>query len=111
VLTGKPRTGTPPDSPAASSHFDTFAGRQLTHRAHRIVEAAVRAGEGLAWSPLEVALAWVRDRPGVTAPIVGARTAEQLKAALTVEECELPVEIVTALDDVSGPDPVGTEVS
>jgi aryl-alcohol dehydrogenase-like predicted oxidoreductase len=111
VLTGKYRTGTPADSRAASSHFATFVGRHLTDRAHRIVEAVVRAGEGLAWSPLEVALAWVRDRPGVTAPIVGARTAEQLKAALTVEECELPVEIVTALDDVSGPDPVGTEVS
>jgi aryl-alcohol dehydrogenase-like predicted oxidoreductase len=53
----------------------------------------------------------VRDRPGVTAPIVGARTAEQLKAALSVEECELPAEIVTALDDVSGPELVGTEVS
>ena len=111
VLTGKYRTGTPADSRAASSHFATFVGRHLNDRAHRIVEAVVRAGEGLAWSPLEVALAWVRDRPGVTAPIVGARTAEQLKAALTVEECELPVEIVTALDDVSGPDPVGTEVS
>jgi aryl-alcohol dehydrogenase-like predicted oxidoreductase len=111
VLTGKYRTGTPADSRAASSHFANFVGRHLTDRAHRIVEAVVRAGEGLAWSPLEVALAWVRDRPGVTAPIVGARTAEQLKAALTVEECELPVEIVTALDDVSGPDPVGTEVS
>jgi aryl-alcohol dehydrogenase-like predicted oxidoreductase len=111
VLTGKYRTGTPADSRAASSHFATFVGRHMNDRAHRIVEAVVRAGEGLAWSPLEVALAWVRDRPGVTAPIVGARTAEQLKAALTVEECELPVEIVTALDDVSGPDPVGTEVS
>ena len=111
VLTGKYRTGTPADSRAASSHFATFVGRHLNDRAHRIVEAVVRAAEGLAWSPLEVALAWVRDRPGVTAPIVGARTAEQLKAALTVEECELPVEIVTALDDVSGPDPVGTEVS
>jgi aryl-alcohol dehydrogenase-like predicted oxidoreductase len=111
VLTGKYRTGTPADSRAASSHFATFVGRHLNDRAHRIVEAVVRAGEGLAWSPLEVALAWVRDRPGVTAPIVGARTAEQLKAALTVEECELPVEIVTALDDVSGPEPVGTEVS
>ena len=111
VLTGKYRTGTPADSRAASSHFATFVGRHLNDRAHRIVEAVVRAGEGLAWSPLEVALAWVRDRPGVTAPIVGARTAEQLKAALTVEECELPMEIVTALDDVSGPDQVGTEVS
>lgn len=111
VLTGKYRTGTPADSRAASSHFAGFVGRHLNERSHRIVEAVVRAGEGLDWSPLEVALAWVRDRPGVTAPIVGARTAAQLKAALTVEECELPAEIVKALDDVSQPDPLGTEVS
>jgi aryl-alcohol dehydrogenase-like predicted oxidoreductase len=111
VLTGKYRTGTPADSRAASPHFSGFVGRHLTERSHRIVEAVVRAGEGLAWSPLEVALAWVRDRPGVTAPILGARTADQLKAALTVEECELPAEIVTALDDVSQPEPEGTEPS
>ena len=111
VLTGKYRTGTPADSRAASSHFAGFVGRHLNDRSHRIVEAVVRAGEGLDWSPLEVALAWVRDRPGVTAPIVGARTAAQLKAALTVEECELPAEIMKALDDVSQPEPLGTEVS
>ena len=60
-----------------------------------------RAADGLGWSSLEVALAWVRDRPGVTAPIIGARTAAQLRESLTVEECELPGEIVQALDDVS----------
>lgn len=111
VLTGKYRTGTPADSRAASAHFAGFVGRHLNERSHRIVEAVVKAGEGLDWSPLEVALAWVRDRPGVTAPIVGARTAAQLKAALTVEECELPAEIMTALDDVSGPESLGTEAS
>ena len=60
-----------------------------------------RAADGLGWSPLEVALAWVRDRPGVAAPIVGARTAAQLRGSLTAEECELPAEIGAALDDVS----------
>jgi aryl-alcohol dehydrogenase-like predicted oxidoreductase len=49
-----------------------------------------------------VALVWVRDRPGVTAPIVGARTAAQLRGALGIEELTLPREIVDALDDVSG---------
>ena len=44
----------------------------------------------------------MRDRPGVTAPIIGARTATQLKGALGVEELTLPPEIVEALDDVSG---------
>ena len=66
------------------------------------MEAVARAAEGLDWSPLEVALTWVRDRPGVTAPIVGARTAAQLRGSLTVEDCTLPAQIVAALDDVSG---------
>jgi len=101
ILTGKYRTGTPADSRAASPHFSNFVGGYLNERSARIVEAVVRAAEGLEWSPLEVALAWVRDRPGVTAPIVGARTAAQLRGSLTVEECELPEQIVAALDDVS----------
>jgi aryl-alcohol dehydrogenase-like predicted oxidoreductase len=59
------------------------------------------AASGLGVSPLEVALAWIRDRPGVTAPILGARTAGQLQGALLSEELTLPVEIAGALDDVS----------
>jgi len=102
VLTGKYRTGTPADSRAASPHFTNFVGSYLDDRSARIVEAVARAAEGLDWSPLEVALTWVRDRPGVTAPIVGARTAAQLRGSLTVEDCELPLQIVAALDDVSG---------
>lgn len=101
VLTGKYRTGTPADSRAASPHFSNFVGSYLDDRCARIVEAVVRAADGLALTPLEVALAWVRDRPGVTAPIVGARTAAQLKGSLTVEDVVLPPEIVAALDDVS----------
>jgi aryl-alcohol dehydrogenase-like predicted oxidoreductase len=102
VLTGKYRHGTPADSRAASPHFSAFVETYLTDRSARVVEAVAAAADGLGWSPLEVALAWVRDRPGVTAPIVGARTAAQLKGILGVEELTLPAEIVDALDDVSG---------
>src|SRR5262245_4846959 len=102
VLTGKYRAGTPADSRAATSHSRGFASAYLDPRAQRVVEAVVRAAEGLGWSPLEVALTWVRDRPGVTAPIVGARTAQQLRGALGVEDLTLPDEIAQALDDVSG---------
>jgi aryl-alcohol dehydrogenase-like predicted oxidoreductase len=101
VLTGKYRTGTPSDSRAATEHFARFVGAYLDERGRGIVEAVVRAADGLGWSPLEVSLAWARDRPGVTAPIVGARTAAQLDGALGVEELTLPTEIVEALDDVS----------
>ncbi len=61
------------------------------------------AADGLATSPLHVALAWVRDRPGVAAPVVGARNAAQLREALSVEALSLPYEIRQALDDVSAP--------
>jgi aryl-alcohol dehydrogenase-like predicted oxidoreductase len=101
VLSGKYRGGTPADSRAASPHFASFVGRYLGEPSQRVVEAVARAADGLGWSLLEVALAWVRDRPGVTAPILGARTAAQLRESLGVEGCELPVEIVQALEDVS----------
>ena len=85
----------------ASAAFASFVGTYLDDRGSRIVEAVARAADGLEWTPLQVALAWVRDRPGVTAPIVGARTAAQLQTALAVEELALPAEIAAALDDVS----------
>ncbi len=101
VLTGKYRTGTPSDSRGATEHFARFVGAYLDERGRGIVEAVARAADGLGWTPLEVSLVWVRDRPGVSAPIVGARTAAQLDGALGVEELTLPAEIVDALDDVS----------
>ncbi|MDG4826442.1 aldo/keto reductase [Asanoa sp. WMMD1127] len=101
VLTGKYRHGRPADSRAASPHFGPFVATYLDSRSSAIVEAVATAAGGLGVSPLEVALAWVRDRPGVVAPVLGARTVGQLLGALKVEEMSLPAEIETALDDVS----------
>jgi aryl-alcohol dehydrogenase-like predicted oxidoreductase len=67
------------------------------------VDAVATASDGLGVAPVEVALAWVRDRPGVVAPIVGARTAAQLRGILAAEELTLPREIRSALDDISEP--------
>jgi len=49
--------------------------------------------KALATSSVAVALSWLRDRPGVTAPILGARTLGQLTAALACETLDLPHEI------------------
>lgn len=103
VLTGKYRHATPADSRGASEHLAAFVAPYLDETAGRVVEAVTTAADGLAVTPLQVALSWVRDRPGVTAPILGARTAQQLRAALSVEALSLPDEIRRALDDVSAP--------
>ena len=101
VLTGKYRSGTPSDSRGASPHFSGFVSPYLDERSNRIVNAVCVAAEGLGYSPLEVALSWVRDGIGVSSAIVGARTAAQLRGALTVEEIKLPDQVRAALDEVS----------
>lgn len=101
VLTGKYRMGTPSDSRGASPHFAGFVEPYLDERSMRIVEAVNVAAEGLGYSPLEVALAWVRDQVGVTSAIVGARTGAQLRGILMSEEISLPYIVRSALDDAS----------
>jgi aryl-alcohol dehydrogenase-like predicted oxidoreductase len=103
VLTGKYRHDRPADSRASRPHFERFVLPYLQPRCSAIVESLATAATGLGVSPTVAALAWVRDRPGVTAPVLGARTADQLAEALRVEDFVLPIEIAQALDDVSGP--------
>jgi len=101
VLTGKYRKGVPSDSRGAAPHFAKHIEPYLDARSSKIVEAVAVAAEGLGFSPLEVALAWVRDAPGVTSALIGARTGAQLRGVLKSEEIALPDIVRTALDDVS----------
>lgn len=103
VLTGKYAHAIPADSRAASDHLSGFVEPYLTPRAASVVTALLTAAEGLGRTPHEVALAWVRDAPGVASAIVGARTAEQLAPSLASEDLVLPDPIRTALDDVTAP--------
>ncbi len=101
VLTGKYRKGVPSDSRGAAPHFASQIEPYLDARSSKIVEAVAVAAEGLGFSPLEVSLAWVRDAPGVTSALIGARTGAQLRGVLKSEEISLPDIVRTALDDIS----------
>lgn len=104
VLTAKYRRSIPADSRAASPHLRGFVEPYLTEEAHSVVEAVATAADGLGRTPLEVALAWVRDAPGVASAIVGARTPAQLRGSLTAADLRLPPAIRVALDDVTEPE-------
>jgi aryl-alcohol dehydrogenase-like predicted oxidoreductase len=101
VLTGKYRKGVPSDSRGAAPHFAKHIEPYLDARSSRIVEAVAVAAEGLGFSPLEVSLAWVRDAPGVTSALIGARTGAQLRGVLKSEEISIPDIVRTALDEIS----------
>jgi aryl-alcohol dehydrogenase-like predicted oxidoreductase len=104
VLTGKYRRGMPSDSRGASPHFSNFIEPYLSEKSARIVEAVLVASDGLGLSPIEIAIAWVRDLPGVSAALVGARTGAQLRGILTSENVVLPAPVREALDEVTAPD-------
>ncbi len=103
VLTGKYRAGIP-EKRARNDFFKWYVGHFLfAERTTRIVDALAAVATDLGASPLAVALAWVRDRPAVVAPIVGARTDGQLQESLAAEAFELPDGARVRLDEVSAP--------
>ena len=75
-------------------------------RLYRIVDVmlAIAAGRGV--TPAQVALNWVRGKPGVDTAIVGARTEEQLRDNLASATWELSAEEMARLDEASAvPEP------
>jgi aryl-alcohol dehydrogenase-like predicted oxidoreductase len=50
--------------------------------------------------PADVALAWLLSRPGVTAPIIGPRTREQLDDAVHALDIDLDAEVVEELEGI-----------
>lgn len=81
VLTGKYRKEA--DFPAGTRGGDTenpitFTYR-LDERAWNIVDAVGKVAAEIGKTPAQVALNWVVNRPGITAPIIGARNLTQLE--------------------------------
>jgi NDP-hexose C3-ketoreductase / dTDP-4-oxo-2-deoxy-alpha-D-pentos-2-ene 2,3-reductase len=72
-----------------------------THRT--AIEAYEKLCADLGQDPADVALAWVLSRPGVTAPIVGPRTIEQLEASLRAFDVTLDDDTLTKLDELFPP--------
>ncbi|WP_020574690.1 aldo/keto reductase [Actinopolymorpha alba] len=109
LLTGKyeqsvaPAQGTRFAAEAASgfgSYFRSYSGDERTWTILGTLRE-VAAERGV--TPAEVALAWVADRPGVSAVIVGARTLDQLDQNLRAAELHLDPEETARLDSVSEP--------
>uniref|UniRef100_UPI0006EBB3FB aldo/keto reductase n=1 Tax=Streptomyces silaceus TaxID=545123 RepID=UPI0006EBB3FB len=88
----------------------TRGGRSATGLADPAVRAQVEAYEKVVaehgLEPGEVALAWLLTRPGVTGPIVGPRTADQLASGVRAGELVLPDTLLESLDEIfPGPGP------
>jgi 1-deoxyxylulose-5-phosphate synthase len=64
-----------------------------------VIEAVRKVANDLGVSPSEVALAWLLQRPSVSAPIVGATKLEHLESAVRSLDLTLSDDQVRALEE------------
>jgi aryl-alcohol dehydrogenase (NADP+) len=95
--TGDTRLGDDPNR--GMEAFD----RRGTERTWAIVETVQQVADAREVSMVEVALAWVTNRPGVTSTILGCRTLEQLDTNLRAADLTLSADEYAVLDQASDP--------
>jgi aryl-alcohol dehydrogenase-like predicted oxidoreductase len=93
-LTGKYLRGEP-------GRLDKVAWASPRGAGDEIVELVVEIAARRGLSPAQVALAWLRSRPGTTIPLVGATSADQLRESLASAAVVLEPEHALALDKAS----------
>jgi aryl-alcohol dehydrogenase-like predicted oxidoreductase len=98
-------TATIPHPPVIQSEevFQALLRAQETERRWRVIETIRRIAQEHGKTATQVALAWVRTRPGVTAPILGVRSVEQLEENLGCLGWHLSEAAITLLNKVSDP--------
>nr|WSW67650.1 aldo/keto reductase [Streptomyces sp. NBC_00995] len=95
---------------SAGGSARSTTGRSAEVLADPAARAQIQAYEDLldkhGLEPGEVGLAWLLTRPGVTGPISGPRTLEQLESAVRAVDLELSDELLSELDEIfPGPGP------
>ncbi|MFC8824503.1 aldo/keto reductase [Streptomyces sp. NPDC057137] len=102
-LTGKYQRGmtsVPPGSRESHGDGESWRGRD-NEETWRVVETVQAVAAESDRTPSQVALRWLLDRPGVTAPIIGARTLDQLTDNLGAVGWELTAAQTSRLDEAS----------
>ncbi len=108
-LSGKYRRGmtTPPEGTRvdAATRQGWSEGWDAYDNEHTwsVLDALFAASQETGKTPAQVALQWLLQRPGVTAPIIGARNLQQLEDDLGAVGWSLPKETLDHLNEVSAP--------
>ncbi|WP_137284962.1 aldo/keto reductase [Halorussus salinisoli] len=88
-LTGKYERGEEPPEGTRGATDEQFRDSYLTGENFDVLEAAEAVAEEVGATPAQVSLAWLTDHEQVTAPIVGARTVDQLDENLAATDIDL----------------------
>ena len=107
LLTGKYRGQAQADPNSRhGKNAKAYVSRYWWDEALKLVDTVVEVAGELGKTPTQVALAWLLGDDRVTAPIVGARSAEQIIDSLGAGDFDLPAEARIRLTDAM-PLPLG----
>jgi aryl-alcohol dehydrogenase-like predicted oxidoreductase len=98
-LTGKYRQG----GDTAGSARGPAVQKYLNERGFAVVDALDEVAKAHGATPARVALAWLMQKPGVTAPIASATNDRQLQDLIAATELSLDPAAVRRLDEASAP--------
>ena len=101
LLAGKNRPETPRGR--TDIYRKQIYGEEIGEADARVIERLEEVAKEQGVAPARIALAWLLQKPGVTAPIVGASKPRHLEDALAALEVRLPAEAITALEEVYVP--------
>ncbi|HEY2104677.1 MAG TPA: aldo/keto reductase, partial [Candidatus Binataceae bacterium] len=85
---------------------DSFAKPYYTENGFAILDALIKVADVRGVTPGEVALAWILQAPGVTAPIVGTTRLKHLDEAIKALDLELSAEEIASLEAPYKPQPI-----
>lgn len=104
LLSGKYRKGQePPEDSRFALNKGDFLQKRYTQASLDVVEELLPLAAARRVSLSQLSLAWVMAQPGVTAPIIGPRTMEQLQDNLAAAEIELTDEELRRIDEIVPP--------
>jgi aryl-alcohol dehydrogenase-like predicted oxidoreductase len=110
ILSGKYRAGqaAPADSRFADAEKNQFLKQRWSDGSLAVVEKLIPLAEAKGITLSQFALAWTMQQPGITSPIIGPRTYEQLEDNLSAIGVTLTDAELRAVDEIVPP---GTHTS
>ncbi len=103
ILTGKYAKGRTPPKGSRYANENKMQKKKFTNAALDAAAAIKSMAEAKGVSSSQYALAWLMAQPGVTSPIIGPRTLEQLEDNLKALEVEITDEDRNGIDAVTTP--------
>jgi aryl-alcohol dehydrogenase-like predicted oxidoreductase len=101
-LTGRYRAGREVPPGGRLAILPGMANR-LTPATYAVIELVVAEAEALGITPVALSLAWLLQKPGVVAPLIGPETVQQLQENLAALEVILPPEVIARIDAAAPP--------